>query len=313
MPIKIPSSLPAAKILEAENIFAMTEERAHSQDIRPLKLAIVNLMPKKMETETQLLRLLSNTAIQTDIELIQMSGHVSKNTPSEHLLKFYKTFDDIKDQRFDGLIITGAPIETLPFEQVDYWEELCAIMKWSLTNVFSTLHICWGAQAGLYYHYGIDKVELPEKMFGVFEHTVLNRNHLLMRGFDECFWVPHSRHTTVPEESFMNESNLEVLARSDEAGVYCAAGSAGRQFFIMGHGEYDRETLANEYFRDLSKGMPIKIPQHYFPQDRPDLTPVMKWRAHSSLLFSNWLNYFVYQETPYDLAHLVPHEKAGKA
>ena len=313
MPIKIPSSLPAAKILEAENIFAMTEERAHSQDIRPLKLAIVNLMPKKMETETQLLRLLSNTAIQTDIELIQMSGHVSKNTPSEHLLKFYKTFDDIKDQRFDGLIITGAPIETLPFEQVDYWEELCAIMKWSLTNVFSTLHICWGAQAGLYYHYGIDKVELSEKMFGVFEHTVLNRNHLLMRGFDECFWVPHSRHTTVPEESFMNESNLEVLARSDEAGVYCAAGSAGRQFFIMGHGEYDRETLANEYFRDLSKGMPIKIPQHYFPQDRPDLTPVMKWRAHSSLLFSNWLNYFVYQETPYDLAHLVPHEKAGKA
>jgi len=313
MPIKIPSSLPAAKILEAENIFAMTEERAHSQDIRPLKLAIVNLMPKKMETETQLLRLLSNTAIQTDIELIQMSGHVSKNTPSEHLLKFYKTFDDIKDQRFDGLIITGAPIETLPFEQVDYWEELCAIMKWSLTNVFSTLHICWGAQAGLYYHYGIDKVELPEKMFGVFEHTVLNRNHLLMRGFDECFWVPHSRHTTVPEESFMNESNLEVLARSDEAGVYCAAGSAGRQFFIMGHGEYDRETLANEYFRDLSKGMPIKIPQHYFPNDRPDLTPVMKWRAHSSLLFSNWLNYFVYQETPYDLAHLVPHEKAGKA
>jgi len=313
MPIKIPSSLPAAKILEAENIFAMTEERAHSQDIRPLKLAIVNLMPKKMETETQLLRLLSNTAIQTDIELVQMSGHVSKNTPSEHLLKFYKTFDDIKDQRFDGLIITGAPIETLPFEQVDYWEELCAIMKWSLTNVFSTLHICWGAQAGLYYHYGIDKVELPEKMFGVFEHTVLNRNHLLMRGFDECFWVPHSRHTTVPEESFMNESNLEVLARSDEAGVYCAAGSAGRQFFIMGHGEYDRETLANEYFRDLSKGMPIKIPQHYFPNDRPDLTPVMKWRAHSSLLFSNWLNYFVYQETPYDLSHLVPHEKAGKA
>jgi len=312
MPIKIPSSLPAAKILEAENIFAMTEERAHSQDIRPLKLAIVNLMPKKMETETQLLRLLSNTAIQTDIELIQMSGHVSKNTPSEHLLKFYKTFDEIKDQRFDGLIITGAPIETLPFEQVDYWDELCEIMKWSLTNVFSTLHICWGAQAGLYYHYGIDKQELPEKMFGVFEHTVLNRNHLLMRGFDECFWVPHSRHTTVPEESFVNEENLEVLARSDEAGVYCAAGSAGRQFFIMGHGEYDRETLANEYFRDLSKGMPIKIPQHYFPNDRPDLTPVMKWRAHSSLLFSNWLNYFVYQETPYDLAHLTPHEKAGK-
>jgi len=304
MPIKIPTQLPASKILESENVFVMNEERAHSQDIRPLRLALLNLMPKKIETETQILRLLSNTAIQIDIELIQMSSHVSKNTPSEHLLKFYKIFDDVKDQRFDGLIITGAPVETIPFEEVDYWGELCEIMEWSLTNVYSTLHICWGAQAGLYYHYGINKQPLSEKMFGVFEHSVMNRNHRLMRGFDECFWAPHSRHTTVSEKDIENESELEILARSDEAGVYCAAGKYGRQFFVMGHGEYDRETLANEYFRDLNKGMDIKLPQHYFPGDDSSKIPVMKWRAHSSLLFSNWLNYFVYQNTPYDLDDL---------
>ncbi len=312
MPIKIPTTLPASKILEAENIFIMNEDRAHSQDIRPLKLALLNLMPKKIETETQILRLLSNTAIQIDIELIQISGHVSKNTPSEHLLKFYKPFRDIKDQRFDGLIITGAPVENMPFEEVDYWDELCEIMEWSLTNVYSTLHICWGAQAALYYHYGINKHQLDEKMFGVFEHTVLNRNHRLMRGFDECFWAPHSRHTTVSEQDILNESNLEILARSDEAGAYCVAGKHDRQFFVMGHGEYDRETLANEYFRDISQGKPIKLPLHYFPNDRPDKVPAMKWRAHSSLLFSNWLNYFVYQETPFDLTHLIPHERADK-
>lgn len=312
MPINIPNTLPAAKVLEAENIFVMNEERASNQDIRPLKLAILNLMPKKIETETQLLRLLGNTAIQIDIELLQISGHVSKNTPSEHLLKFYKTFDEIKDQRFDGLIITGAPVETLPFEEVDYWDELCQIMKWSLTNVYSTLHICWGAQAGLYYHYGIDKVPLNEKMFGVFEHVVTERNHRLMRGFDEVFWVPHSRHSTVSEMDIARTPGLTVLARSDDAGVYCIAGAAGRQFFVMGHSEYDRFTLAAEYFRDVDKNLPIKVPQNYFPNNDPSKQPLVRWRAHSSLLFSNWLNYFVYQETPFDLTSLEPHHKAGE-
>jgi len=312
MPINIPNTLPAAKVLEAENIFVMSEERASNQDIRPLKLAILNLMPKKIETETQLLRLLGNTAIQIDIELLQISGHVSKNTPSEHLLKFYKTFDEVKDQRFDGLIITGAPVETLLFEEVDYWDELCQIMKWSLTNVYSTLHICWGAQAGLYYHYGIDKVPLDEKMFGVFEHVVSERNHRLMRGFDEVFWVPHSRHSTVSEMDVARTPGLTILARSDDAGVYCIAGAAGRQFFVMGHSEYDRYTLAAEYFRDVEKNLPIKVPQNYFPNNDPSKQPLVRWRAHSSLLFSNWLNYFVYQETPFDLTSLEPHHKAGE-
>lgn len=311
MPINIPTTLPATKVLEAENIFVMSEERARNQDIRPLRIVILNLMPKKIETETQLLRLLGNTAIQSDVELLQVGGHISKNTPSDHLLKFYKTFDEIKDQRFDGLIITGAPVETMPFNEVDYWDELCEIMTWSLTNVYSTMHICWGAQAGLYYHYGIDKIALPEKMFGVFEHTVLNRNHRLMRGFDEMFWVPHSRHTTVSESEIEKVDSLEILARSDEAGVYCIAGRAGRQFFIMGHSEYDRETLANEYFRDVNKGLDIKLPRHYFPNNDPTQSPPLCWRAHSSLLFSNWLNYFVYQETPFDLTQLTPHSKGG--
>ena len=310
MPINIPTTLPAARILEEENIFVMNEERAHSQDIRPLHIAILNLMPKKIETETQLLRLLGNTPIQSDVELLQMSGHVSKNTPSEHLLKFYKSFDEVRSQRFDGLIITGAPVEQMPFEEVDYWDELCEIMQWSLTNVYSTLHICWGAQSALYDHYGIEKIPLNEKMFGVFEHTVENRTHRLMRGFDERFYVPHSRHTTVREEDVAAVPELEILARSEEAGVYCAAGKAGRQFFVMGHSEYDRDTLAAEYFRDVNKGLPIRVPQHYFPGDDPAREPVMVWRAHSSLLFSNWLNYFVYQETPFDLTKLVPHRRA---
>lgn len=311
MPINIPTTLPATKVLEAENIFVMSEERARNQDIRPLRIVILNLMPKKIETETQLLRLLGNTPIQSDVELLQIGGHISKNTSSDHLFKFYKTFDEIKDQRFDGLIITGAPIETLPFAEVDYWEELCEIMAWSLTNVYSTLHICWGAQAGLYYHYGVDKIALPEKMFGVFAHTVTNRNHQLMRGFDELFWVPHSRHTTVAENDIEKVDSLEILARSDEAGVYCIAGKDGRQFFIMGHSEYDRDTLASEYFRDVNKGLDIKLPRHYFPGDDPTQSPPLCWRAHSSLLFSNWLNYFVYQETPFDLTQLSPHGKGG--
>ena len=304
MPINIPDSLPAAKILEQENIFVMTEERARSQDIRPLKLAILNLMPKKIETETQLLRALSNTPIQIDIELLQVSTHVSRNTPEEHLLKYYKTFEDVRDQRFDGLIITGAPIELLPFEEVDYWQELCRIMDWSLTNVYSTLHICWGAQAGLYHHYGVNKLELPEKMFGVFRHKVLNPHHRLLRGFDEEFWVPHSRHTTVRTEDILDCSELELLTLSEEAGVYCVAAKNGRQFFVTGHSEYERYTLASEYFRDRDKGLAIALPRHYFPGDDPEQTPVLTWRSHSNLLFSNWLNYFVYQETPYDLSNL---------
>ncbi len=312
MPINIPTTLPAARVLEDENIFIMSEERAHMQDIRPLRLAILNLMPKKIETETQLLRLLGNSPIQTDVELLQVGGHISKNTPSEHLFKFYKDFDEVRNQRFDGLIITGAPVEQIPFEEVDYWEELCEIMQWSLTNVFSTLHICWGAQAGLNFHYGIEKIALPQKMFGVFAHTVQNRTHRLMRGFDERFFVPHSRHTTVREEDVAAVSELEILARSDEAGVYCVAGKAGRQFFVMGHSEYDRDTLAGEYFRDINKGMDIRVPEHYFPNDDPTQTPLMTWRAHSSLLFSNWLNYFVYQETPFDLSQLAPHQRARK-
>lgn len=311
MPINIPTSLPARRVLEAENIFVMNEERARNQDIRPLRLAILNLMPKKVDTETQLLRLLGNTPIQSDVELLQMSGHVSKNTPQEHLLKFYKTFDEVRDQRFDGLIITGAPVETLDFAEVDYWPQLCEVMRWSLTNVYSTLHICWGAQAGLHYHYGIEKVPLNKKMFGVFEHTVVNPAHPLMRGFDEQFWVPHSRHTTVREADVAAVEQLEVLAHSREAGVYCVAGRAGRQFFVMGHSEYDRNTLAAEYFRDLERGEPIDLPLHYFPQDDMRQPPRMCWRAHASLLFSNWLNYFVYQETPFDLATLPPHRKAG--
>ena len=306
MPIKIPDSLPASKILENENIFVMTEYRALHQDIRPLRIVILNLMPKKIETETQLLRLLSNSPIQVDIELLQTKSHTSKNTPSEHLFKFYKTFDEIKDERFDGMIITGAPVEQMAFEEVDYWEELCTIMEWSKSNVWSTLHICWGAQAGLYYHYGVHKYPLDEKMFGIFQHRLLVENHPITRGFDELFFVPHSRHTTVKRRDIAKIQELEILASSDKSGIYMVGRRDGRQFFITGHSEYDRDTLANEYFRDLKKGLPIGIPENYFPDNDPSKTPPYTWRGHANLLFCNWLNYYVYQVTPYDLEELPP-------
>lgn len=309
MPINIPNTLPAAKILEAENIFVMSEQRACTQDIRPLRLVILNLMPTKIETETELLRLLGNTPLQIDIELLQASSHVSRNTPSEHLFKFYRTFDEISDQRFDGLIITGAPVEQMPFEQVDYWCELCDIMRWSTTNVYSTLHICWGAQAALHYHYGIEKVALPRKLFGVFPHEVLRRRHPLMRGFDEVFYAPHSRHTTVRREDVEAVPELEILTYSELAGVHAVAARNDRQFFLTGHSEYERHTLAKEYFRDVERGLSIEVPYNYFPNDDPASKPPLTWRAHSNLIFSNWLNYFVYQATPYDLAQLQPNQQ----
>lgn len=306
MPINIPNNLPAYAVLNDENIFVITDSQAEHQDIRPLKIAIVNLMPKKIETETQILRLLSNTPLQVDIELIQTATHQSKNTSQEHLIKFYKTFDDIKDQRFDGLIITGAPVEQIPYEEVDYWEEICAIMEWSKTNVFSTLHICWGAQAGLYYHYRIPKYPLDSKMFGIFPHKSEVTNNPLLRGFDETFYVPHSRHTEVRREDIERVPVLKVLTSSEESGVHIIANQTNRQFFITGHSEYDRFTLKNEYFRDVEKGLDIQVPQHYFPDDDPEQPPRFIWRCHANLLFSNWLNYCVYQETPFDLNKLEP-------
>ncbi len=304
MPICIPNELPAFKVLEGENIFVMPENRAMHQDIRPLKIAILNLMPKKIETETQLLRLLGNTPLQVEIDLLQTKTHTSKNTPGDHLLNFYKTFDDVKDCRFDGLVITGAPVEQMPFEEVDYWDELCAIMEWSKTNVQSVLHICWGAQAGLYYHYRIKKYPLEKKRFGIFEHRLLDPNHKLVRGFDETFLAPHSRHTEVRAEDIEAVPELELLSVSDEAGVYLVASRDGRQFFVTGHSEYDRGTLANEYFRDRDAGLPIESPAHYFSGDDPAKEAPHCWRGHAHLLYSNWLNYFVYQETPYDLRQL---------
>ncbi len=301
MPINIPNTLPAAQTLKEENIFIIREHRAAHQDIRPLKILILNLMPKKIETETQLLRVLSNTPIQVDVELLQTKTHVAKNTPVEHLFKFYLTFDQVRNQRFDGLIITGAPVEQMPFEEVDYWPELCEIMEWSKTHVYSTLHICWGAQAGLYYHFGIPKYPLAEKMFGIFPHQVLVPRHKLMRGFDEIFYVPHSRHTEVREEDIRKVTGLQILSSSPISGVHLVASSNGRQFFVTGHSEYDRDTLAAEYFRDKNKGLPIQVPYHYFPNDDPTRPPYFNWRAHANLLFSNWLNYFVYQQTPFDL------------
>ena len=304
MPICIPDSLPAAQVLESENIFIMAEERASHQDIRPLKIGILNLMPTKIATETQLLRLLSNTPLQVEIELIQTATHTSKNTAAEHLLKFYKTFDEIQNERFDGLIITGAPVEQMPFEEVDYWPELCTFMEWSKKHVYSTLHICWGAQAALYYHYGIPKYPLTQKMFGVFEHQTLIPKHPLVRGFDELFFAPHSRHTTVRQEDIAACPQLRLLAASKEAGAYLIASESGRQFFVTGHSEYDRDTLAGEYFRDIKKNLPIEVPRHYFQNDDPGQEILYRWRGHASLLFSNWLNYFVYQATPFDLAAL---------
>ncbi len=304
MPIKIPNSLPATGTLEAENIFVMTELRALQQDIRPLRLVILNLMPTKIAMETQLLRMLSNTPLQIEVDLIQTSTYTSKNTPSEHLLTFYKTFNDIRHQQYDGMIITGAPVENMPFEEVAYWPELCEIMEWARKNDYSTFFICWGAQAALYYYYGIQKRPLPEKMFGIFPHNVLNPKNPLVRGFDEIYYAPHSRHTEVRAEDIEAVPSLELLSTSPIAGFYLAASRDGRRIFCTGHSEYDRETLATEYFRDVNKGLPIKPPYNYFPNDDPAKSPPHVWRSHANLLYVNWLNYFVYQSTPYDLSNL---------
>lgn len=304
MPIKIPKNLPAHDILTEENIFVMEDCRATSQDIRPLRLAVLNLMPTKITTETQIIRVLSNTPLQIDLTLLTMETHKSLNTPEEHMSTFYRKFSDIKDQRFDGLIITGAPVENLEFDDVDYWDELCEIMAWSKKNVYSTLHICWAAQAGLYYHYNIKKYPLPEKMSGVFSHRNLMPEHPLLRGFDEEFSAPHSRHTEVRRCDIEASGKLDILAESDEAGIYIVASKKRRLFYVTGHSEYDAETLALEYKRDLSRGLEPKLPRHYFPDDDPTKTPKNTWRAHAHLLFSNWLNYFVYQNTPYDLAKI---------
>ncbi len=301
MPIKIPNHLPAVKTLENENIFVMTETRAITQDIRPLRILILNLMPKKIETETQFARLLGNSPLQVEMELIHPRSHQSKNVAEEHLLSFYKTFDQVKGQKFDGMIITGAPVEHLPFEEVDYWKELCEIMEWTKTHVHSTFHVCWGAQAGLYYHYGVDKRLMPAKAFGVFPHKADYKKSILFRGFDDVFMVPQSRHTTVLREDIEKVKELKILASSEKTGVYAVSTKKGKQIFITGHSEYDADTLKNEYLRDLSQGKPIEIPENYFPCNDPAKPPIVSWRAHAHLLFSNWLNYFVYQSTPYDV------------
>lgn len=304
MPIKISNELPAKSFLEQENVFVMTEERANSQDIRPLKILILNLMPTKIATETQILRLLSNTPLQVDIELMQTVTHVSKNTSQEHLTKFYKTFDEVKNDKFDGMIVTGAPVEQMDFEEVDYWDELCEIFKWAKTNVYSTFYICWGAQAGLYYHYGLKKYPLKEKMFGIFEHQPLDLFHPLMRGIDDKYYVPQSRHTEIRMEDIAKIKELQVLSYSPISGVHLLSDMECRNFFSTGHSEYDADTLATEYFRDKNKGLDIKIPYNYFPDNDTTKKPPITWRSTGILLFTNWLNYFVYQRTPYDLANL---------
>lgn len=304
MPIRIPNELPATKTLTEENIFVMTETRARTQDIRPLQILLLNLMPTKIDTETQLSRLLGNTPLQVELTLLHMKTHESKNTAKEHLLSFYKVFDEIKDRNFDGMVITGAPVEHLAFEEVEYWDELCKIMEWSKTHVFSTFHICWGAQAGLYYHYGIQKKPLSEKKFGIFEHTVREKKSMLFRGFDDTFLAPHSRHTTVDEADILAEKALKILAVSEKAGVYAVKSRNNRQIFITGHSEYDQNTLAKEYFRDVNLGKAIAVPENYFPDDNPENPPRVTWRAHANLLYSNWLNYFVYQTTPYDITDI---------
>lgn len=304
MPIKIDSNLPARKLLENENVFVMTEERAVSQDIRPLKILILNLMPTKIETETQLLRLLSNSPIQVEAELLQTATHEVKNVSKEHMFKFYKTFNEIKDERFDGMVVTGAPVENMEFEQVDYWDELCRIFEWSKTNVYSSFFICWGAQAALYYKYGLRKYRLDRKMFGVFEHVSLDNFHPLMRGLDDKFWVPHSRHTEVRRGDIALIKDLQILSYSEKAGVHLLSDMECRNFFSTGHSEYDRDTLAKEYFRDAEKGLDIDLPENYFPDNDPAKTPEVKWRGAENIIFSNWLNYFVYQRTPYDLSTL---------
>ena len=301
MPIRIPNDLPAAETLLQENIFVMDQNRALRQDIRPLEIVLLNLMPTKIATETQLSRLLGNTPLQVNLELMHTSTHVSKNTPQEHLLSFYKSFDELKHRKFDGMVITGAPVEMMPFEQVDYWPELCQIMEWSKHNVHSTFHICWGAQAGLYYHYGINKKVMHKKMFGVFEHKADYKRSILLRGFDDVFWVPHSRHTTVERADIEKVPQLRILASSEESGVYAVATKGGRQIFVTGHSEYDPETLEKEYLRDKKLGLPIDVPKNYYPNDDDTQPPLVRWRGHANLLFSNWLNYFVYQTTPYDI------------
>lgn len=302
MPIKIPNELPATKVLNDENIFVITETRALTQDIRPLQILIVNLMPTKIVTETQLARLLGNTPLQVEMELLMMSTHKSKNTSEEHMLAFYKTFDEVRHRNFDGMVITGAPVEHMPFEEVEYWDELCEIMEWSKTHVTSTFHICWGAQAALYYHYGINKRQLSKKLFGVFPHYVEHKGSILFRGFDDTFMVPQSRHTTVDREDIEKIPELKILSVSDEAGVYAVATKRGRQIFITGHSEYDADTLNREYQRDKNAGLPIEIPVNYFPNDDDTKEPRVTWRSSANLLYSNWLNYFVYQTTPYDIA-----------
>lgn len=301
MPIKIPNRLPATRTLTEENIFVMTETRAITQDIRPLQILLLNLMPTKVDTETQLARVLGNTPLQIELELIAPAGHISRNTSQEHMLSFYKTFEEVKNRTFDGLVITGAPVEHLPFEEVDYWPELCEVMEWSKTHVHSTLHICWGAQAGLYYHFGIPKRQLEQKLFGVFRHTLEDPNFILFRGFDDTFWVPHSRNTTVDRADIEAVPELKILSSSPEAGVYAVKTAQGRQVFLMGHAEYDRDTLKKEYLRDVAAGVDIRLPRHYFPEDDPAREPLVRWRSCAHLLYGNWLNYCVYQTTPYDI------------
>ena len=304
MPLIIPKTLPAYGVLGSENVFVMHKRRARTQHIRPLRIVALNLMPTKIATETQLARLLANSPLQVQLTLLHTASHAASHVPGEHLAAFYKTFDEIRGERFDGMIITGAPVEQMPFEEVDYWQELCEIMDFTRTNVYSTLHVCWGAQAALYHHFGIEKRPLPEKMFGIFPHRVTRPSNPLVRGFDEEFWAPHSRHTGIDEEQVKACKDLRVLAESDEAGIYLMSTDSGRQIFVTGHPEYERLTLDAEYRRDVAKGLPIAPPRHYYPGDDPSKEPVYRWRAHAFLLYTNWLNYYVYQNTPYDLGEL---------
>ena len=301
MPIQIPNDLPAVETLQQENIFVMPVNRAATQDIRPLEIVLLNLMPTKIATETQFTRLLGNTPLQVRLELMHTSSHQSKNTAQDHLLNFYKSFEELKHRKFDGMVITGAPVEHLPFEQVDYWPELCEIMEWSKSNVHSTFHICWGAQAGLYYHYGIPKYQMKEKLFGIFPHQADYKRSILLRGFDDVFWVPHSRHTTVLREDIEKIPELKILSSSAQGGIHAVASKGGRQIFVTGHSEYDPDTLEKEYLRDKNQGLPIHVPENYYPNDDDTQPPIVRWRGHANLLFSNWLNYFVYQTTPYDI------------
>lgn len=304
MPIRIPDSLPATSVLEGENIFVMTEHRAIHQDIRPLRVLVLNLMPLKVQTENQILRKLSNTPLQVEVDLLQTATHRATHAPEGHMASFYVTLDEVRDKRYDGMIVTGAPVEKLPFEDVDYWPELCDIFEWAKTNVFSTLYLCWGAQAGAYYHFGVNKHMLPEKLTGVFAHTIVKPSSPLVRGLDDVVYSPHSRYTGVETEDVKNAEGLELIAVSDEAGVFIAKSEDSRHFFVFGHPEYDTDTLAEEYRRDVKKGLEPQLPKHYFPNDDPTQQPVSNWRATAQLLYTNWLNYYVYQATPYDLDEL---------